>query len=132
MRVAAPREGRLRSPDGRGAARRLMCALAALTVLSASARAQTGGICDRTSQVQTAILDTLSVSDCADVTASDLSRITLLGLSGTGTAALQSGDFAGLSNLERVWLRDNSLSTLPEECSMTSPVWRACTCTTTS
>ena len=91
-----------------------MCALAALTVLSASAGAQTGGICDRTSQVQTAILDALtSVSDCADVTASDLRGIIRLDLSNKGIAALQSGDFAGLAGLQVVRLDSNQLSALP-------------------
>ena len=92
-----------------------MCALAALTVLSASARAQTTGICDRTSQVQTAILDALtSVSDCADVTASDLRGITSLNLRNKGIAALQSGDFAGLTGLRNAYLDSNQLGALPD------------------
>ena len=80
---------------------------------SASAQSSdtASGICDRTEVVRDAILSRLStVSDCADVTDSHLSRI-----EGTITAAgasttLQNGDFAGLSRLEVLYVHANLTS----------------------
>ena len=73
-------------------------------------------ICDRTSEVRDAILGKLpEVSDCADVTASDLSGITDgLDLRGQGIESLQAQDFHGLPNLETLVLSRNSLTGLPE------------------
>ncbi len=72
------------------------------------------GICDRTSQVQTAILDRIDgVSDCGLVTSTHLSSVTTLSLNNSGITTLQSDDFSGLSSLATLRLKDNSLSTLP-------------------
>ena len=79
------------------------------------------GICGRTPQVREAILGKLpGVSDCAAVTDADLNGITGrldLNVQETGEemTALQPGDFAGLTNLQILYLTDNSLETLPED-----------------
>ena len=74
------------------------------------------GICDRTQQVQDAILAALAdISDCAAVTAEHLTTISFLYLGRKGISALQSGDFDGLSSLESLNLYGNSLSALPED-----------------
>ena len=81
------------------------------------------GICDRTQQVQDAIiaklnegLDTPEVTDCATVTAADLSGITgRMVLSIQEIPVLKSGDFEGLSNLDDLQLIDSGLETLPED-----------------
>ena len=84
---------------------------------------QSAGICDRTQQVQDAIiaklnegLDTPEVTDCAEVTAEDLSGITgAMELSIEEIPALKSGDFEGLSNLNSLQMIDSGLETLPED-----------------
>ena len=79
------------------------------------------GICRRTPQVRDGILAILpGVSDCAAVTDADLSGISGrldLNVQETGEemTALQPGDFAGLTNLQILYLIDNSLETLPED-----------------
>ena len=84
---------------------------------SLTLEAAASGICDRTEQVRDAILARLdNVSDCADVTAADLSGITgFLGVSSNEALTLKSGDFAGLDNLETLYLDGNQLSALPED-----------------
>ena len=73
-------------------------------------------ICDRTQQVQNAILAEIpDVSDCADVNAQHLGDIRTLKIVNAGITALQSGDFRGLSDLFRLDLSKNSLSSLPED-----------------
>ena len=80
-----------------------------------------GGICDRTSQVQTAILGVLqqqnpSPSTCGEVTETHLATgITSLFLNGQSIATLQAGDFAGLTSLTELRLYDNQLTTLPAD-----------------
>ena len=78
--------------------------------------ASTGGICDRTQQVRDEILEQLPhVSDCANVTDTDLSRIYgRLDLENSGITELKSGDFQGLSRLGSLKLSRNSLSELPD------------------
>ncbi len=72
------------------------------------------GICSRTSQVRTAILDQIDgVSDCGLVTSTHLSSVTTLSLNNSGITTLQADDFSGLSSLETLRLKDNSLSALP-------------------
>ncbi len=99
---------------------------AALTLFADSVAPEPLGICGRTPQVRDAILARLpGISDCAAVTDADLGGISGdLGLSGiAGTQdlgrekvrALKSGDFGGLSSLQRLWLPDNSLEALPED-----------------
>ena len=74
------------------------------------------GLCDRTEQVRDAIVDAVSdVDACADVTASQLSGITLLRLRGENIRSLKSGDFAGLSELKSLKLSRNHLTTLPAD-----------------
>ena len=63
---------------------------------------QLSSICDRTAQVQDAIVAAIDgVSDCADVTTTQLASVT-----GTGV-------FSGLTKLKNLLLRDNALTSLP-------------------
>ena len=83
---------------------------------SGTALAQSSGICNRTEEVRSAILDKISdVSDCAKVTDSNLAGITGdLTLSNKSISALKAGDFQGLSGLEQLYLNNNNLSDLPD------------------
>ena len=84
---------------------------------SLTLEAAASGICDRTAQVREAILARLDhVSDCADVTAADLSGITgFLWVLSNEALTLKSGDFASLDNLRTLYLYGNQLSALPED-----------------
>ena len=74
------------------------------------------GICDRTQQVQDAILGALSgVDDCAAVTDADLASLTSLDMSFQSIASLKSGDFAGLTSLTALGLGGNSFTMLPAD-----------------
>ena len=77
------------------------------------------GICNRTPQVQIAILneiDTLTADECAMVTPALLTEIEFLTFSsGQTIASLQSGDFVGLTNLKILSLRDLGSPTLPSD-----------------
>ena len=71
------------------------------------------GICDRTQQVQDAILRQLPPGTaCGDVTPEDLKSIETLSL-GAGLTSLQSGDFAGLTRLETLLIVRAQLTGLP-------------------
>ncbi len=74
------------------------------------------GICGRTEAVRDAILDQLAdVSDCADVTDSDLSGITgTMHVSDDSSLTLKDGDFAGMSGLDVLYLSGNRLTSLPD------------------
>ena len=80
----------------------------------------TPGICDRTQQIQNAILAEIAdVDDCAAVTVANLASITTFGGLGTGTisqgiSSLKKGDFAGLTALTVLNLSRNTLTSLPE------------------
>ena len=77
--------------------------------------AQTG-ICDRTFLVRVAIINEIeSAPACAAVTAQDLSGVRFLEFNNAGITSLKSGDFAGLTNLKRLWLYQNQLQTLPAD-----------------
>ena len=77
--------------------------------------AQTG-ICDRTFLVRIAIINEIeSAPTCAAVTAQDLSGVRFLEIYNAGITSLKSGDFAGLTNLKRLWLYQNQLQTLPAD-----------------
>ena len=91
-----------------------MALLLTAVVPSSTVLAQSSGICNRTQEVQDAILAKLSdVSDCANVTDSHLAGITGdLTLSNKSISALKTGDFQGLSDLEQLYLNNNSLSDL--------------------
>ena len=78
-------------------------------------------VCDRTPQVQTAILGVLqlqtpSPSTCGEVTEAHLATgITSLFLNDQSITALQAGDFDGLTSLTELRLNGNQLTTLPED-----------------
>ena len=82
-----------------------------------SAETDTAGICDRTQEVHEAILDKLTgISDCADVTNSDLSGITgEIVILDNESISLPDGDFQGLSNLEVLYISHNGLGALPQD-----------------
>ena len=74
----------------------------------------TGGICDRTPQVQTAIVAAVpSVSTCDEVTQAHLAVITSLNVTDKSISSLKVGDFDGLSALTTLNLTRNQLSSLP-------------------
>ena len=87
-----------------------------------SVSAQTDmGICDRTEQVQDAILGWVDVDVCADVTDSHLAGI-WLGLSiiqhdtnNKPALSLASGDFAGLVNIKELGISNHAMDALPED-----------------
>ena len=73
-------------------------------------------VADRTSQVQTAIVDEITgVTVAADVTEAHLSSIALLNLTNKGIASLTSGDFDGLTGLTTLHLNENALTSLPDD-----------------
>ena len=74
------------------------------------------GVCERTQQVREELVSIISgVSDCADVSASDLAGLDhYLDLSQLGIGELKAGDFEGLTNLEGLDLSGNELTDLPE------------------
>ena len=86
-----------------------------LFVLSSTAQAQTQtGVCNRTPQVRDALVAIVGGGvTCADVTPDQLGRISVLSLGSERIETLQSGDFAGLTNLEQLDLYDNDLTALP-------------------
>ena len=71
-------------------------------------------LCDRTDQVETAILKLLGVSDCVPVTIAQLNGISgTLDLSNSSTlVSLKSGDFAGLSAVTMLTINDTGLATI--------------------
>ena len=76
--------------------------------------ARTGGICARTEQVRDAIVAATAATTCANVTATHLSGLfPSLSLGGKAISRLQSGDFAGLTGLTQLTLRNNALRGLP-------------------
>ncbi len=75
--------------------------------------ARADGVCDRTSQVQDAIVLAVGSDSCANVTDDDLKDVTALELQGRSIAALGAGDFDGLIRLQELNLSDNELSELP-------------------
>ena len=95
----------------------LLAAFAALLALPLQAEAQTAGICGRTAEVQTAIVAKISgVTDCADVTATQLAAITgTLDLRAKNITALAAGDFDGLILLTKLDLSANDLTELPDD-----------------
>ena len=70
-------------------------------------------ICDRTQEVEAALLAAVTATDCALVPGSQLAAVTSLDLSSQSISSLQAGDFIGLTGLTSLDLSDNALSTLP-------------------
>ena len=72
------------------------------------------GICDRTQQVQDALVAAISsAATCADVTLNNLHDLITLNLSNKGISSLQAGDFHDLPSLTTLDLSANALTTLP-------------------
>ena len=92
-----------------------VAAIAWLAPVPATAQTDTVNICDRTPQVEAAILDAINPSPaCEAVPEADMAAITFLRLSQSDIRSLASGDFAGLSALESLSLWGNDLTTLPD------------------
>ena len=73
-------------------------------------------VCDRTEAVRSRIISALdAVTDCALVTAADLSGISALDLGSLGITEITVGDFRGLGNLQTLRLNNNSLTALPAD-----------------
>ena len=70
-------------------------------------------ICDRTQEVETALLAAVAATDCAQVPGTQLAGVTSLDLSAQSIGSLLADDFAGLTGLTTLDLEDNSLTTLP-------------------
>ena len=76
----------------------------------------TPGICDRTQQVHEHIVYyATGVDNCAAVTVADLAGLTTLDMTNGNITSLKSGDFAGLTNLDYLFLGLNSFTTLPPD-----------------
>ena len=72
------------------------------------------GVCGRTEQVRDAIVAAIAgVSDCADVTTTQLADVWRLELGSSGITSLQAGDFSGLTALQQLRLHKNELTSLP-------------------
>ena len=80
---------------------------------------QTIGVCGRTPEVRDALLARVQVDDsavinCSQVTSAHLEALTgTLALFSMRITGLESGDFAGLSNLVTLYLSGNELTELP-------------------
>ena len=73
------------------------------------------GICSRTAEVQTALLDATSRTTCADVTAADLVAVTSLTVNNYSGTVLDPADFAGLTGLTNLLFGGSpQLTTVPD------------------
>ena len=70
-------------------------------------------ICDRTQEVETALLAAVSSTVCTVVPGSQLAAVATLDLSPQSISSLQADDFAGLTGLTTLDLADNALTALP-------------------
>ena len=70
-------------------------------------------LCERTQEVEAALLAAVAATDCALVPGSQLAAVTTLDLSSQSIGSLQADDFAGLTGLTTLDLGDNALTTLP-------------------
>ena len=79
----------------------------------------TPGICDRTQEVQDAILGSTGVENCGAVTVAELAGVTALNISlitgYSGIGELKSGDLAGLTGLQALQLSNHLFTTLPSD-----------------
>ena len=73
-------------------------------------RDESAGVCGRTQQVRDELVRLAGAGDCASVTADNLAAITNLDLENKDIASLQASDFAGLTSLVYLRLRNNQLS----------------------
>ena len=73
-------------------------------------RDESAGVCGRTQQVRDELVRLAGAGDCASVTADNLAAITNLDLENKAIASLQASDFAGLTSLVYLRLRNNQLS----------------------
>ena len=94
----------------------VVIALTILTPLlvSAAPRQQTVvNICDRTAEVQTAILAKVSGATCSTITQTQLAGINgTISISGYSSSSVDPSEFAGLSSLEYLSLKNNAIETL--------------------
>ena len=96
---------------GRLSAMAYLVLLFALLLPSAgNAQGATDGVCGRTQQVRDELVRLAGAGDCASVTADNLAAITNLDLEDKAIASLQASDFAGLTSLVYLRLRNNQLS----------------------
>ena len=88
--------------------------IAWLAPVPATAQTDTVNICDRTPQVEAAILRAINPTPaCEAVPETDLAAIRGLDLREIGITSLASGDFTDLSALVELSLSNNALTTLP-------------------
>ena len=79
------------------------------------ALAHEDGVCDRTEEIRDAIVAAVTgVTDCAEITETQLGQITTLTLFGLNIRALAADDLVGLSGLVTLNLAYNRLTALPE------------------
>ena len=77
-------------------------------------RDSAANVCSRTPKVRDEIVEVLRENeDCSEITVADLLKVTRLNFVRTGLEALQSHDFAGLTELRTLELSSNNLSSLP-------------------
>ena len=88
----------------------LVLLFALLLPSAGNAQGATDGVCGRTQQVLDELVRLAGAGDCASVTAENLAEITNLDLDNKAIASLQAGDFAGLTSLVYLRLRNNQLS----------------------
>ena len=72
------------------------------------------GICDRTIQVQKALLAKAEKENCEQIRDQDLQAIVRLDLSGKNIIQLKANDFSSLTSLQMLFLQNNELASLPE------------------
>ena len=83
------------------------------TIAVTVATAASAKLCDRTSQVQSAILSKIAgINNCADVTPTHLNSITS-GLQVNSLTTLKENDFDGLGNLTSLFFPSSQLTSLP-------------------
>ena len=78
-----------------------------------SGETTTYNICDRTQEVEDALLAAVSSTVCTVVPDSQLAAVTSLDLSSKSISSLLADDFAGLTGLTTLDLEDNALTSLP-------------------
>ena len=88
----------------------LVLLFALLLPSAGNAQGATDGVCGRTQQVLDELVRLAGAGDCASVTADNLAEITNLDLENKAIASLQASDFAGLTSLVYLRLRNNQLS----------------------